>query len=106
MAVPTLGHRFILKEILFICCGLLVLVFVVQADYEDSDYYEDDYGDDYGDIDMCDYHGTTMYSCHKDNLPKETMEDLFGKNVKKCCKVHGYEETISEDCKVRSKLIF
>ena len=128
-AIPILGHRFTLKEILFICCGLLVLVVVVQADYDDGDYgsqndttyrdsnddYEyEEYGDeDYGDgdedyVDPCDFHGSLheSHACHKDNLPRETMEDLFGKNVRKCCKGHGYEDSISEDCKVSSKLIF
>ena len=107
VAIPTLGHRFILKEIIFICCGL-VLVIVGQDDYgdygsEDSDYYGE-YEDDY---DMCNYHGSLpeSHACHKDNLPKETMEDLFGENVKKCCKVHGYEETISTLCEVSSKPI-
>ena len=108
--IPTLGHRFILKQILFICCGL-VLVIVAQADYDERDYgseNDDDYYDNYtydGDytIDACDYHGSIPESraCHKKNLPIKTMEELFGPNVRKCCRVHGYEESISADCEVR-----
>ena len=103
--IPTLGHRFILKQILFICCGL-VLVIVAQADYDQGDYDDDYYnytndGDDA--IDDCDYHGSLpeSHACHKKNLPIKTMEELFGPNVRKCCRVHGYEEFISSECEVR-----
>ena len=103
--IPTLGHRFILKQILFICCGL-VLVIVAQADYDEGDYDDDDYYDDYtydGYDNPCDIYGSVSESlaCHKKNLPNKTMEDLFGKNVRKCCRVHGYEEFISSECEVR-----
>ena len=113
--IPTLGHRFILKQILFICCGL-VLVIVAQADDDEGDYGYENYGDyddnytydeDYT-IDACDYHGSISESraCHKKNLPIKTMEELFGPNVRKCCRVHGYEESISSDCKVRKTYIY
>ena len=112
--IPTLGHQFILKQILFICCGL-VLVIVAQADPDEGDYYENygDYDDNYTydedyTIDACDYHGSISESraCHKKNLPIKTMEELFGPNVRKCCRVHGYEESISSDCEVRKTYIY
>ena len=113
--IPTLGHRFILKQILFICCGL-VLVIVAQADYDEGDngyenvddYYDNYTNDYYDNRDPCDYHGSLSesHACHKKNLPNKTMEDLFGKNVRKCCRVHGYEESISSDCEVRKTYIY
>ena len=52
------------------------------------------------DADSCDFYGTVdeTHGCHIDKFPTETMEDLFGDNVSKCCTFHGY--TMHDNCEV------
>ena len=52
------------------------------------------------DADSCDFYGTVdeTHGCHIDKFPTETMEDLFGDNVSKCCTFHGY--TMHDNCDV------
>ena len=104
-------------ELILILYGIIVLlVSACQALITDTNYKQGgdknyDYyygGEDYDyKIDPCDYHSSIQEShgCHKKKLPNQTIENLFGDLVTKCCFAHGFTETISESCEVCNKVI-
>ena len=76
----------------------LVLIFhlnIAQDDFNGNDDYN--YPDD------CDYYNTVEddHGCHHKKFPHDdTLENMFGQNVKKCCDFHGYIHKFKEECHV------
>ena len=52
------------------------------------DYYYDDYYDENEDI--SDHKEEVRIDCDTKNLPNNTIEEIFGKNVSTCCAQKGY----------------
>ena len=92
-------------------CVLIPLVLVLGANGEIRDYDDyteyDSYDDDYENDDMCEGNDNCAFyssmdetcACHHQQFPRETLEQQFGGNIKKCCEFHGYRYHLS-DCEV------
>ena len=79
----------------------LILLFIALAKSQDFFNIEDsgENGDNENTPCSMDYFDDdSSKSCHHDNFPTQTLQDLLGPKVKLCCDAHGY--IFEENCDV------
>ena len=78
----------------------LILLFIALAKSQDTlNFGTYDDGDNENPPCSMDYFDDdSSKSCHHDNFPTQTLQDLLGPKVKLCCDAHGY--IFEENCDV------
>ena len=82
----------------------LLIVFIWVNQIFSISTEELDYIDNVDDVDGCanpNEHLDESDGCHHSKFPEDTLQQLYGPNVKQCCSSHGYTYKQNELCEVR-----